>query len=83
MILASRLFRKKTLQYRAKWVGYDTDPEWYNAQNFKASPHMLRDFHKDNPSAAGPPTQLPYWIECWEQGEEPEDRSDDNRTSPA
>ena len=82
-ILASRLFRKKTLQYRAKWVGYDTDPEWYNAQNFKASPHMLRDFHKDNPSAAGPPTQLSYWIECWEQGEEPEDRSDDNRTSPA
>ena len=49
----------------------------------KASPHILWDFHKNNPSAAGPPTQLPYWIECWEQGEEPEDRSDDNRTSVA
>jgi hypothetical protein len=82
-ILASRLLRKKTLQYRAKWIGYDTDPMWYNAENFKGSPYKLRDFHMSNPSAAGPPVQLPYWIECWEQDKEPEDRSDDNRTSPA
>jgi len=25
-ILASRLLRGRALQYRAKWVGYDTDP---------------------------------------------------------
>ena len=82
-ILASRLLRKRTLQYKAKWIGYDTDPEWYNAENFKGSPHMLRDFHANNPSAAGPPAQLTYWIDCWGRGEEPEDRDDDNRTSPA
>ena len=57
-ILASRLFRKRTLQYKAKWVGYDTDPGWYNAENFKGSHHMLRDFHRDNPSAAGLPSYL-------------------------
>jgi hypothetical protein len=35
--MVSRLLRKKTLQYREKWTGYDTDPKWYNAENFKGS----------------------------------------------
>lgn len=82
-ILGSRLYRGKRLQYRAKWIGFDTDPQWYDAENFKRAPHLLRDFHTNKPSAAGPPTQLAYWIECWEQEIDPEDRDDDNTTSPA
>jgi hypothetical protein len=77
-ILASRLYRQRTLQYKAKWVGYDIDPTWYTADCFKGSPHKLRDFHTANPDAVGPPIHLTYWIECWEQGVEPEDRENDN-----
>ena len=51
-IQSSGLFQKRTLQYKVKWVSYDTDPGWYNAEIF-------------------------------EQDEAPEDRSDDNKTSPA
>jgi hypothetical protein len=38
----------KTLYYRAKWVGYDDDLEWYPATDFKYSPYKLRDFHLTN-----------------------------------
>jgi transposase InsO family protein len=80
-ILASRLLRRRTLQYRAKWVGYDTDPTWYNAENFKGSPHLLRNFHIANPSAPGPPCNLGYWVTSWEDGEDPKEQDNDN--SPA
>jgi len=82
-ILTSRLFRKKKLQYKAKWIGYDEDPEWYNAENFKGAPHKLRDFHNENPQHPGPPCRLPYWIQCWENGEEPEEFDDDNQPTTA
>jgi transposase InsO family protein len=68
-ILAVRV-RNRRLQYRAKWVGYDIDPEWYPASNFKYSPHKLRDFHLHNPTLRGPPANLPKWIKEWEQGKD-------------
>jgi hypothetical protein len=49
---------KNTLKYRASWVGYDEDPEWYPASNFKYSPHKLRDFHLEHPDLLGPPRRL-------------------------
>jgi hypothetical protein len=29
------------LQYRVKRVGYEDDPEWYNAENFEWAPYRL------------------------------------------
>jgi transposase InsO family protein len=77
-ILASRLYRKKTLQYKAKWVGYDDDATWYPARNFANSPHHIRDFHRDYPHEPGPPKRLYYWLECWENEEDPRDHPDDD-----
>ena len=42
-MLASKVKRKK-VYYRASWVGYDEDPEWYPASDFKYSPHKLAPF---------------------------------------
>ena len=61
---------RKTLYYRAKWVGYDDDPEWYPAADFKYSPHKLRDFHLANQSLPGPPARLDDWVRKWEAGED-------------
>jgi hypothetical protein len=47
-ILAAKLSRGK-LQYRASWVGYDEDLNFYPALDFKYSPHKLRDFHAKYP----------------------------------
>jgi transposase InsO family protein len=77
-ILASRLFRKKTLQYRAEWVGHDPDPEWYPASDFRGSPHAIRDFHIENPKAAGPPRRLDRWLRAWEQDEDLEEVPEDD-----
>jgi len=65
-ILDSRISRKK-LQYRAKWVGYENDPDWYDASNFKNSSHRLHDFHAANPAQPGPPARLWRWTQCWEE----------------
>ena len=62
--------RGKTLQYRAKWLGYEEDLTWYDASNFKNSPHRLRDFHAANPSEPGPPCRLVDWIDCWNGGKD-------------
>jgi hypothetical protein len=79
-IEAVRLHRRK-LQYRAKWTGYDHDPNWYPASDFKGAPHKLREFHEQNPKRPGPPKNLQDWLDKWSTDEEPEDRDDDN--SPA
>jgi hypothetical protein len=76
-ILAVRV-RNRQLQYKAKWVGYDIDPEWYPASNFKYSPHKVRDFHLRNPTLRGPPANLLEWIKEWEQGKDDYDELDDN-----
>ena len=60
-IIAVRKDRNK-LQYRAKWVGHDEDPEWYPASNFKYSPHKLQDFHLNYPKLPRPPRQLHKWL---------------------
>lgn len=79
-ILASRMSRGK-LQYRAKWIGFDDDPAWYPARNFKGSPHKIRDFHQENPSRSGPPKRLAEWLRAWEADEDLADVVDDD--SPA
>jgi hypothetical protein len=75
-VLSARLRRKK-LQYRIKWIGHDHDPEWYPAQNFKGSPHKIRDFHDRYPDMPGPPRRLTEWLRFWETDDEPPDEPDD------
>lgn len=70
---------RNILKYRASWVGYDEDPEWYPASNFKYSSHKLQDFHQAHPDLLGPPHILDEWIAQWEKGVEDYDDLDDDR----
>ena len=65
--MASKVKRKK-VYYHTSWVGYDEDPKWYPASDFKYSPHKLRTFHEEYPQAPGPPRSLPSWQKVWEEG---------------
>jgi hypothetical protein len=76
-ILEVRSFRG-ALQYRAEWVGYEHDTNWYNASNFKSSPYRLRDFHTLNPTRPGPPERLDWWVQCWEKDIDADDHPRDN-----
>ena len=77
-ILEARIYRRK-LQYRVKWLGYEDDPVWYDASNFKNSPRKLNEFHTVNPTRLGPPERLEVWLQCWEEGRNAGDHSDDNK----
>jgi hypothetical protein len=77
-ILEARIYLRK-LQYRAKWLGYEDDPAWYDASNFKKSPHKLREFHTANPTYPGPPKRLETWAQCWEEDIDADIHPDDNK----
>jgi hypothetical protein len=70
--------RWKRLEYRADWLGYDEDPTYYPASNFKYSPHLLRAFHLDNPKLPGPPARLLEWIKAYDKGIDNYDYLEDN-----
>jgi hypothetical protein len=77
-ILAARVYRRK-LQYRVKWLGYEDDPAWYDASNFKNSPRKLCEFHTANPTRPGPPERLNVWLQCWEEDRDADDHSNNNK----
>ena len=58
-VLAVRLRRKK-LQYRVKWKGWDDDLEFYPASSLRNSPLALQAFHQKNPTKPGPLANLDY-----------------------
>lgn len=60
-ILESRTHYGK-LQYRAQWRGWDPDPKWYPATDFRNAPAALQRFHDENPDRAGPPRRLNDWL---------------------
>jgi transposase InsO family protein len=60
-ILASRTHYGK-LQYRAQWRGWDPDPIWYPASDFRNAPAALKRFHDEYPDRAGPPLRLDDWL---------------------
>jgi hypothetical protein len=76
-ILASRLTRGR-LEYRAKWVGYDEDPVWYPARNFKNSPHLVQQFHERFPRAVGPPRRLAQWLKAYLEDLNEDDHGEDD-----
>ena len=73
----------QTLHYRVQWVGYDEDPEWYPAADFKYAPHKLRDFHYKYPDMPGPPRLLDKWIKGWEDGLDSYENLEDSREMAA
>lgn len=68
-ILGVRLV-KKTLRYRVKWLGWDEDPEEYDATDLMYSPKELRRFHMEYPNLPGPPAMLPKWLEAYDRGDD-------------
>ena len=69
---------RKYLSYRAKWVSYDKDPEWYPASDFKYAPHKLRDFYLQNPDRPRPLRLLRNWIKMQEDGADSYDELEDD-----
>jgi len=51
-----------------RWVGYNEDPKWYPASNFKYSPYKVRDFYLAYLDLPRPPRKLDSWIKYWEEG---------------
>jgi transposase InsO family protein len=76
-ILASKK-KYRQLWYRVKWIGVDNDTTWYDPDGFVGAPHKLKEYHERYPNRPGPTANLDYWIECWENGTDPEPREDDN-----
>jgi hypothetical protein len=76
-LLAVKQIRNQLL-YRANWLGYDEDPEWYPASDFKYAPHKLKAFHLRYPDLPGPPRKLGEWLQAWEEGKDDYDELDDN-----
>ena len=81
-VIQSRIYRRK-LQYRVDWLGYDKDPEWYDAEAFKHAPAALQAFHDAHPAAEGPPKNLRLWLDAAAADEEPPARDDDNAAAEA
>jgi len=69
-ILASRLHYGK-LQYRVSWKGWDPDPEWYPASDFKNAARKLQDYHTARPNEP-PPKNLDLWINLRDADRTPE-----------
>ena len=68
-IIATKTIRGN-LHYRASWIGYNEDLEWYPADNFKYSPHLLKQFHLANSEQPGLSTGLQSWLQAYEDGRE-------------
>lgn len=71
--------RGSNLEYQAKWLDCDEDPEWYPASDFKYSPHLLRGFHLQYPEKSGPPELLPQWLKAFESGDDNYDHLSNNK----
>jgi hypothetical protein len=77
-LLAVRLRRSK-LEYRAHWLGFDIDLDWYLASNFKYSPDKLREFHLANQTRDGPPRLLKEWTKTGKERKDDYDDLEDDR----
>lgn len=77
-ILASRTHCEK-LQYQVKWANWEDDQEWYYADGFKKSPHLLKRYHSDHPEMPGPPVRLQQWLRAYENCAKDDDHPDDNK----
>lgn len=68
-VISSKLAYRKLL-YQVDWLGWDPDPTWYPASNFKNSALLLKQYHDDNPTKPGPPKRLRSWLDANEKDED-------------
>ena len=81
-VLASRLHYKK-LQYQVQWKGWDPDPTWYPASDFKNATAKLRQFHDKHPEQAGPPARIDAWEQAALEDRYDEPHRDDEKAGSA
>lgn len=79
-ILSSRLHYGR-LQYQVQWRGWDPDPEYYDAREFKNAPDAIAAFHEKNPDCEGPPLRLAVWAAAWVADKSDPDHEDDNKVA--
>ena len=63
-VIAVKKLRSGALRYRVQWTGYNKDPVWYPASNFKYAPHKLQDFHLQHPERNRPLRRIREWIKA-------------------
>ena len=71
--------RRKELQYRVTWRGWDPDDTWYPARDLRNAPGALEDFHRRQPDAPGPPVRLQEWMRAAADEIFAPDHDDDNK----
>lgn len=71
--------RYRKLQYKAQWVGWHDDQEWYNAEALKRVPSPPRKYHSDPPKKPGAPCPARRLAPTYESGVEVLDHPDDNK----
>ena len=76
--MSSRLWYKR-LQYQVIWKGWDPDPKFYNASNFKNGAEILQKYHKEYPDKPGPPLRLQNWLQAIKEDRFDPDHLDDNK----
>ena len=77
-VLSSRLHYGK-LQYQVQWRGWDPDPKWYPASDFKNATQRLKRYHEQYPENAGPPARLEAWERAALANKEDPNHEDDDK----
>lgn len=77
-VVASRVHYGK-LEYQVQWRGWDPDPTWWPARDFKNAATRIKEFHDENPTAPGPPVRLQAWLQAAAEDKFLEDDDDDDR----
>ncbi|KAK1773709.1 hypothetical protein QBC45DRAFT_455272 [Copromyces sp. CBS 386.78] len=67
-VVASRVMHGGKLYYQVSWKGWSKDEYWYPAGDLKRAPHLLIQFHWENPEAVGPSRRMEVWESAyWEE----------------
>ena len=76
-VIKSRIHYGK-LQYKVQWTGYDEDPVFYPASNFRNALLAVKAFHDAYPSEPRPPKRLQAWLDAALKDVSPEAHADDD-----
>ena len=60
---------RQRLLYKAKWVGWDPNDQYYPARNFVNSAQLIKEYHERYPGKPGPPMRLEAWLEAEKKDE--------------
>lgn len=69
-VVASQLMYDNKLYYQVSWKGWTKDEYWYPANDLKRAPHLLVQFHWENPEEVGPSQRVDFWMDAYEDNTE-------------